>query len=134
MSAEAMIARAKERHQQGDNAAAEATYAAAAALAIGEGSARLRAHALRHVAQLAAERGAGERALEAADLALTIYRANPADEALNIANSYRVRALALSVLGRTNDAAHDWHAARKLYEQLGIRAGVAECDRRLGSG
>jgi tetratricopeptide (TPR) repeat protein len=127
---ELLMQRAKEERRRGDIAAAEASYTEAASLA---GTGHLRAHALRHVAELAAEQGAGERALSAAEEAVAIYGADPATHRLNVANARRVRALALAALGRAEDSADDWRAARALYEELGIEAGVAECDRRLNS-
>jgi len=129
--AELTIKRAKEERGRGDVEVAETSYAEASALAASEGLPQLRAHALRHFAELAAERGAGERALEAAEEALSIYRSNPNESPLNVANAHRVRALASSALGRMDDAADDWRSARKLYSKLGVSAGVAECDRRL---
>jgi tetratricopeptide (TPR) repeat protein len=130
-SAEAVMSHAKELRRQGDEGAAEASYGEAADLAGSEGQEQLRAHALRHVAELAAQRGAGERALEAAEEALAIYQADPGASPLDIANAHRIRALAFGSLGRAEESAEDWSAARELYEELGIHAGVAECDRRL---
>ena len=130
-SIESMISLAKEQRNRGDLAAAEAGYAEAAALASSEGSPRLKAHCLRHVAELAAELGDGDRALAAADESLAIYRSDSEEQQLNIANAHRVRALALGVLDRNEDSAQDWRSARGLYKELGIEAGVAECDRRL---
>lgn len=132
-SAEEIARRAKDQRQKGDSLAAEASYIEAAELARSVGSSEMRAHALRHVAELAAERGDGERALQSAEEALSLYQANPDELPLNIANAHRVRALAFSALGREQDSARDWRAARDLYEELGIVAGVAECDRRLNS-
>jgi tetratricopeptide (TPR) repeat protein len=125
--------RAKEERRRGNVAAAEASYAEAASLAGDAAQPHLRAHALRHVAELAAEQGAGERALGAAQEAVEIYAAHPGAHRLNVANARRVRALAFAALGRAAESADDWRAARALYEELGIEAGVAECDRRLGS-
>jgi tetratricopeptide (TPR) repeat protein len=127
---EMLMKRAKDERRHGDVAAAEASYAEAASLA-GTESSHLRAHALRHVAELAAEQGAGDRALEAAEEAVAIYVSDPGTHRLNLANALRVRALAFAALGRTEESAQDWRAARELYEALGIEAGVAECDRRL---
>jgi tetratricopeptide (TPR) repeat protein len=126
-----MMEQAKAERRQGNAAAAEATYSKAAEQARSEGSDRLRAHALRHVAGLAAERGAGEHALEAAEEAVAIYRADAGESPLNLANARRVRALAFASLGRAAESSQDWQGARELYQQLGIAAGVAECDLRL---
>lgn len=131
--AELAIEHARAARKQGDTAAAETNYLEAAALAGAEGLPDLRAHALRHVAELAAERGAGERALEAAQEALAIYRSTPVGPPLNLANAHRVRALAFASLGRADEAARDWQSARALYEELGIEAAVIECNRRLNS-
>ena len=129
-SAEEMIRTAREQRKLGNADAAEASYEVAAALALIEGSAERRAHALRHVAELAAARGQGNVALEAADEAVAIY-ASAEPDSLNLANAHRVRALAFATCGRSEDSQSDWREARKLYEQQGIEAGVAECDRRL---
>jgi hypothetical protein len=126
-----MIEQAKAERRQGDAAAAEASYGKAAELARMEGADRLRAHALRHFAELAAERGAGQPALKAAEQAVAIYLADTGESPLNLANAYRVRALTLSSLGRDTESEQDWRAARDLYQQLGIATGVAECDGRL---
>jgi Cdc6-like AAA superfamily ATPase len=128
---ESVIRRPKEQRQRGETAAAGASYTEAAALAASEGDVRLQAHALRHVAELAAERGAGVLALDAAQQAVAIYEADAAQSPLDLANAHRVRALAFACLGRNKDAARDWQAARCLYDELGVAAGVAECDRRL---
>lgn len=131
---EVMMQRVKEQRKEGQPEAAEESYGQAAELASADGSARLRAHALRHVAELAAIAGKGRRALEAADEALAIYQSDPDELPLNVANAHRVRALALSSMGRAKQSAQEWAEARALYLDLGIAAGVAECDRRLASG
>ena len=126
-----LIERARDQVRSGDLAASESTYRQAADLARSQESLPLVAHALRHIAELAAHRGAGDRALSAADEALAIYQADPTHLSLDLANAHRVRALALDSLGRSAEAAKDWLAARDLYEGLEIAAGVAECDARL---
>lgn len=128
---ELLMQRAKQERNDGDVAAAEASYAEAASLAQSEHLPNLRAHALRHVAELAADRGDGDRALGAAEEAVAIYTGDKGAQRLNLANARRVRALAFGSLGREDEAARDWRAARMIYEELGIEAGVAECDRRL---
>jgi hypothetical protein len=128
---EMLMQRAKDERRAGDVAAAEASYAEAASLAQTQELPHLRAHALRHVAELAVEQGAGQRALDAAEEAVAIYASDPGTHRLNVANAHRGRALAFAALGRDADSAEDWRAARDTYEALGIDAGVAECDRRL---
>ena len=130
-SIDALLSEAKEARRRGDLAGAEARYVDAATLAGSEGAAVMRAHALRHVAELAADRGDGKSALDAADEALEIYEAEAPARPLDIANAHRVRALALTAAGRTEDSAQSWRTARQSYQDLGIEAGVAECDRRL---
>jgi tetratricopeptide (TPR) repeat protein len=130
-SIDALLRKAKEARQNGDVRGAEARYVDAATLAGSEGAALMRAHALRHVAELAAARGDAKRALDAADEALKIYGAEAAPRPLDVANAHRVRALALMAAGRTEDSAQSWRTARQSYQDLGIQAGVAECDRRL---
>jgi hypothetical protein len=68
---------------------------------------------------------------ETAAAGASYTEADAAQSPLDLANAHRVRALAFACLGRNKDAARDWQAARCLYDELGVAAGVAECDRRL---
>jgi hypothetical protein len=116
---------------QGDAARSEQLYSHAATLASAEGDDSLRAHALRHVSDLARERGAFSEALDAAEEAQALYRAAPGSRPLDHANALRLTALALDALGDAHAAASQWRQARALYVKEGIHLAVEECDRRL---
>jgi tetratricopeptide (TPR) repeat protein len=131
-SANQLIQEARNHRREGKAEAAESAYHRAAEVA-GPDEAGLRAHALRHAAELAIERGAEADALEAAQDALKTYLSLAEAPMLDVANAFRVRALAWASVGRAKKAAQDWQEARDIYERLGISAGVAECDARLSS-
>ena len=50
---------------------------------------------------------------------------------LDLANALRLKALALDALERSGEAVIDWTEARRIYADLGVAEGVAECDARL---
>ncbi|MBA3878594.1 MAG: hypothetical protein C0500_02630 [Sphingobium sp.] len=128
---EAQLADARTLRTEGQADRAAAAYREAADLArLGE-QPQLRAHALRHLSDLAREAGDIETALASGREALSLYRADPAALPLDVANALRVTALALGLRGQTNEAVPLWREARGLYAGLGIEAGVAECDQHL---
>lgn len=89
-----------------------------------------RAYDLRHSSQQARREGRAVAALGDATEAVAIY-AGVSDRQLDLANALRLKALALDDLGRLGEAAIDWTEARRLYADLGVVEGVAECDSRL---
>jgi hypothetical protein len=123
---------ARTLRKGGDAAGSEEAYARAATLARAEGDDARLAHALRHVADLARERGAFGESLSAAREALAFYRAAPAGRPLDLANALRLEALALGALGLEGEADAAWREARDLYACEQVAAGVEECDRHLG--
>ena len=125
------IAEARTVRTAGDAAAAEQLYRHAAELARSEEDDLLRAHALRHVSDLARERGDMNQALAAAEEAVALYRAAPDESPLDRANALRLAALALEGAGRREEALPAWREARDLYARVNVQAGVDECDRRL---
>lgn len=125
------IAEARAVRKAGDAAAAEQLYRRAAELARSEQDALLRAHALRHVSDLARERGDMHQALAAAEEAAAFYRAAPDESPLDLANALRLTALALEGAGRKPEALPAWREARSLYAHVDVQAGVDECDRHL---
>src|ERR1700745_2638432 len=88
---------AHQARKQGRLGEAARYYASAAAMARVAGEHDGLAHALRHVSDLARERGDGPLALEAGEEAVALYRAGASP--LNLANALRVHALALQTLG-----------------------------------
>ena len=89
-----------------------------------------RAYDLRHSSDLARLEARAAAALAEATEAADIYFGLP-DRGLDLANSLRLKALALDALGRSGEAVVDWTEARRLYVDLGVAEGVAECDTRL---
>ncbi|MDX1409756.1 MAG: hypothetical protein R3330_16520 [Saprospiraceae bacterium] len=85
-------------------------------------------HLLRHVADIQCELGRYAEADESYPNILAHYGS---EQSLNRANALRGYALVQEGLGQTEGARKAWQAARDLYQQFGIAAGVEECDQRL---
>lgn len=111
--------------------AAERAYEAAANQARAEEQRLLLAHALRHVSDLARERGAPADALSTAAEAVAIYRAESEARPLDLANALRLNALALIDAGSPSEARQLWREARDLYSSCGVQAGVDDADAHL---
>ncbi|MFN3668041.1 MAG: hypothetical protein ACK4VY_01915 [Brevundimonas sp.] len=122
---------AREAMAEGRTLDARTSYARAAALSRESGAPLLQAHALRHLSDI--DRGTDqlEQALAHAEQAAALYRSNGQGASVDMANALRLTALALDALGRPVPAAAAWTAARDLYADAGIAAGVTECERRL---
>lgn len=88
------------------------------------------AHALRHISDIVREQGRAARALEASEEAVALYRAH-GGSMLELANALRVNALALQASAKPDAAIPLWVEARRLYDDVDVRAGVEECDRYL---
>ncbi|AQR61944.1 hypothetical protein BZG35_09995 [Brevundimonas sp. LM2] len=88
------------------------------------------AHDLRHRSDAARLAGRAVEALSLATEAVGIY-AGQSTHRLDLANALRLKALALDDLDQPGEATLDWTEARGLYAELGIAAGVTECDARL---
>jgi hypothetical protein len=129
---ERAIEEARAVRAAGDAAGAERGYARAAAMARSQGDAPALAHALRHVSDLARERGAAEEARAAAAEAAAIYRALPDRRPLDLANALRLEALALEAGGTGAAARELWEEARAFYAAAQVQVAVEECERRLG--
>ena len=83
------------------------------------------AHTVRHVGDIHRQMGHPELAEPCYNEALALYRANrEAAQPLDLANAIR----AMAVLKDQGDL---WKEARDLYAELGVQAGVDECNRRL---
>lgn len=128
---EAHLTTAREALADGRPAEARNSYARATALSRESGAPLLQAHALRHLSDLDREADHPEQALAHAEQAAALYRANGEGASLDMANALRLKALALDSLRRPVPAEAAWTAARDLYADAGVAAGVAECERRL---
>ncbi|WP_298161758.1 hypothetical protein [Brevundimonas sp.] len=89
-----------------------------------------RAFDLRHSSDRERLAGRAAAALTDATAAADIYAGLP-DRALDLANALRLKALALDALDRPGEAVVDWAEARRIYAELGVAEGAAECDARL---
>jgi tetratricopeptide (TPR) repeat protein len=127
----AMFDAARRDRNEGQRDEAERGYALAADRARAVGEPLPLAHALRHVSDLARERGAADQALQAAKEAVALYRSAPDLRPLDLANALRLEGLALTATGRGSEAMPVWQEARALYESVGVTAGVDEADREL---
>jgi hypothetical protein len=119
---------ARRERKAGRAGEAEQAYLRAADLARAAADADLLAHALRHLSDLARERGARAEAFDRAAEAVARYRAG--DDRLGLANALRLQALAAA---EPEKAAACWREARDLYAALGIHAGVTECEVHLAA-
>ena len=129
-STEALLGQARAARCAGRAAEARETYARAGAAARDAGQHLLEGDALRHLSDLDREAGRHQEALAAAEQAITLYEA--AGRPLDLANSLRLKALALDGLQRpTDDAQGVWSRARDLYAEVAVADGVAECETRL---
>jgi len=88
------------------------------------------AHTLRHCSALQARLGEGMGALESIARAYAIYEANE-PLPLEMANTFRVGALAHEAAGEPWKAEREWLEALALYTQEGVQAGVEEATARL---
>ncbi|GAA0635963.1 hypothetical protein [Brevundimonas lenta] len=130
---EAHLQAARLAEDEGRTTDARNGYARAAALSRESARPLLRAHALRHLSDIDRDTGQPGEALAHAEQAAALYRANGEAQPLDLANALRLKALALDVLRRRDQATVVWTEARDLYEAAGAAAGVAECEARLAA-
>jgi len=125
---ELALEQARRERAEGRPEEAERAYARAAELARAGRNELLLGHALRHVSDLARERGAVVDAWEHASQAAALYRRS--GDQLGLANAIRLQALSACEPERATAC---WREARDLYSSLGAKAGVSECDRHIGA-
>jgi tetratricopeptide (TPR) repeat protein len=85
------------------------------------------AHTIRHLADILREQGSQTKAAPYYEKAIQIYRSYPETAPLDLANSLRGYALLKDDSGCAEQALHLWREAAALYEQAGVKAGIAEC-------
>jgi hypothetical protein len=122
---------ARKAAAEGRAGDARNSYARAAALSRESGAPLLQAHALRHLSDLDRQADHLEQALAHAEQAAALYRVNAQGTSPDMANTLRLKGLALDGLRKTGQARDAWSAARELYALAGVADGVAECERRL---
>ena len=128
---QAHLTLARQAAAEGRAGDARNAYARAAALSRESGAPLLQAHALRHLSDLDREADHLEQALAHAEQASALYRANGKGTSPDLANALRLKGLALDGLRKPEQARAAWSAARDLYADAGMAAGLAECERRL---
>ena len=128
-----MFDAARADRRAGRREQAERGYATAAQEARSKHDPLALAHALRHVSDLARERGSVAEALSSAVEAVAIYRMQPGSRPLDLANALRLNAIALGDAGRAEEAKLLWQEARDLYASVGVAAGFEEAESRLAS-
>lgn len=128
-SIEALLVEARAARRAGRADEARETYDRTRLAARDAGRPLLEGDALRHLSDLDREAARREQALSAAEQAVTLYET--ADRPLDLANSLRLKALALEGLMSRTDARPAWIRARDLYAAAAVADGVAECEERL---
>jgi hypothetical protein len=123
---EQVLQDARRLRADGRAGEAETAYLDARRLARAAKEEAALAHALRHLSDLARERGAAGEAWANASEAEQLYRGR--GDRLGLANAVRLQALSAA---SEEEARTCWQEARGLYAELGVAAGVAECDARL---
>lgn len=122
---------AQVERDRGRLAEADRLYGEVLALTSADESAGKRAHVLRHASDVARELGHLDRAAELLEDALLVYRGDPSAQPGQLANALRSAALLNQEQGNDQAARAFWTEARALYADLGIQAGVEECDSAL---
>ena len=89
-------------------------------------------HALRHIGMLFHELEEHECAEKCLIQVVSAYEQKP-PQALEVANTQRLYALALEGLNQNSEAKTHWQKARDIYEQLWIPEGIEECDEHISS-
>jgi tetratricopeptide (TPR) repeat protein len=84
------------------------------------------AHSIRHIADIQSGLKNDQEAEENYQKALSIYRENPETNTLDLANAVRPYGILLKKLGRADEARPLLLEAKKLYQEVGIQAGVDE--------
>lgn len=89
------------------------------------------AHAVRHLGDVHRAARRLEEAERCYSEALELYERCPDAPALDLANALRPMALVWEVQGKNAESVELWRKARRIYEGLGVTAGVEECDEHL---
>ena len=100
-------------------------YRNATELYRGDGELGEWAHSLRHYAAIALQLGDGMLALESIAEVFQFYEKN-STSTLELANTYRIGALAHEAVGEPWKAEREWLEALALYTTDGVQAGVDE--------
>jgi len=128
--AEALMGVAQTRRDQDDLIFAAINYAEAITILRGAGATRELAYALRHAADVRSELKEYAVAGSHIEEAIRLYRAllleDDREATLDLANALRI-----SALNEEREALASWSEACALYDELGISAGIQECNEHL---
>ena len=91
----------------------------------------VRLHTIRHLGDVYTEQQDWSHAEPCFVEALDIYRSHPSPPTLDLANAIRAYAALKSAQGTHEEARVLWAEAGRMYEAVGISAGVEECKRRV---
>ncbi|MBW8880456.1 MAG: hypothetical protein JF615_03240 [Asticcacaulis sp.] len=125
-AAKSLLRQAYRKRNDGDIEGALTDYAAATAIFADVGNSAGQAHCLRHLGDILREADRPAEAVFHLRAAENLY--HTLDDPLGLANTLRPLAL---LAGDTPEAAALWREARTLYRQVGVVAGVEECDAHL---
>ena len=106
-------------------------YAEAVSIYREQGDSRKFAHAIRHLGDIYQELDDLKTAEACYREALDLYRSDPQTAPLELANAIRSTAILRDRLGEGEKAILLWTEARDLYATADVRAGVAECAKRM---
>jgi tetratricopeptide (TPR) repeat protein len=115
-----------------DLAAARKYYEEASSLLANSADRIKFAHTVRHLGDVYVDVQNWEGAERCYVEALGIYRSQPAARVLDFANALRAYAVLKDKTGRENDSRSLWAEAGRLYKDVGIQAGIEECNRHTG--
>lgn len=141
-SAAYLIDQARTHRAAGDLAAAIDHQEQAIEVLRSDGDGAAIGHALRHLAEMAAEQGNCEASRRSIDEALALYREHVDPASLDFANAMRVEAVVYEACDDKDAAIAAWRAAREHYARLdasfaalGVdgNPGVDEADERVKS-
>jgi tetratricopeptide (TPR) repeat protein len=129
--AEALCGLGQIERDSGDTAQALRHYSEALALRRAGNDSLGVAYTIRHIADILRGQGQTAKAEPLYAEALGIYRNDRQTRPLDLANIIRGFAILKADLNDPDEATFLWHEAMALYEQAGVKEGVAECQSQI---
>ena len=124
---EDLVQSAREARRSNDFESARDTYIEAVTLAREQQDDLVLAHTVRHLADVYRNLDELDEAEPLYEEALAIYRSDARTSNLALANALRPMALLHEKRNQLNAAKDFWIEAERLYESVGVEAGVEEC-------
>jgi tetratricopeptide (TPR) repeat protein len=139
MTSQSKIEQADELRRLGESArrtrdlaAAQKYYEKATALLRNSTNKMKFAHTVRHLGDVYVELQNWPSAEPCFVEALNIYRSQPSSHVLDFANAIRAYAVLKDKSGKPDESRKLWAEAGRMYRELGISAGVEECNLHAG--